>query len=31
MIEISLLAGEVFFLMLWLISRGMIWIQQKKI
>ncbi len=31
MIEISLLTGEVFFSMLWLISRGMIWIQQKKI
>ena len=31
MIEISLLIGEVFLLMLWLINRGMIWIQQKKI
>ena len=31
MIEISLLSGEVFFAGLWLLSRGMIWIRQKKI
>ncbi len=31
MIEISLLTGELFFSVLWLLIRGMIWIQQKKI
>ena len=31
MIEISLLSGELAFTALWLLSRGMIWIRQKKI
>ena len=31
LIEISLLTGELFFTLLWLLGRGMIWIQQKKI
>ena len=31
MIEISLLSGEVFFTVLWLLGRGMVWIQQKKL
>ena len=31
MIEISLLTGELFFTVLWLLGRGMIWIRQKKI
>ena len=31
MIEVSLLTGELFFTVLWLLIRGMIWIQQKKI
>ena len=31
LIEISLLTGELFFTVLWVLSRGMIWIQQKKI
>ena len=31
MIEISLLTGELFFTLLWLLGRGMIWIRQKKI
>ena len=31
LIEISLLTGELFFTVLWLLIRGMIWIQQKKI
>ena len=31
MIKISLLAGELFFTIMWLLSRGMIWTRQKKI
>ena len=31
MIEVSLLTGELIFTVLWLLIRGMIWIQQKKI
>ena len=31
MIKISLLTGELCFTVLWLISRGMIWMQQKKV
>ena len=31
MIKISLLTGELCFTVLWLLSRGMIWIQQKKV
>ena len=31
LIEISLLTGEAFFTMLWLLIRGIIWIQQRKI
>ena len=31
MIRISLLTGELCFTVLWLLCRGMIWIQQKKI
>lgn len=31
MIEIYLLSGELAFTTLWLLSRGMIWIRQKKI
>ena len=31
MIKISLLTGELCFPVLWLISRGMIWMQQKKV
>ena len=31
MIEVSLLTGEFFFTVLWLLIRGMIWIQQKRI
>ena len=31
MIKISLLTGELCFTVLWLLCRGMIWIQQKKI
>ena len=31
MIKISLLTGELYFTVLWLISRGMIWMQQKKV
>lgn len=31
MMEISLLSGEVFFAVLWLLSRAVIWIRQKKI
>ena len=31
MIKISLFTGEVFFAALWLLVRGMVWIQQKKI
>ena len=31
MIEVSLLTGELFFTVLWLLIRGMIWIQQKRI
>lgn len=31
MIKISLLTGELCFTVLWLLSRGMIWMQQKKV
>ena len=31
MIKISLLTGELCFTVLWLLSRGMIWLQQKKV
>ena len=31
LIKISLLTGELFFTVLWLLIRGMIWIRQKKI
>ena len=31
MIRISLLTGELCFTVLWLLSRGMIWMQQKKV
>ena len=31
MITISLLTGELCFTVLWLLSRGMIWMQQKKV
>ena len=31
LIEISLFTGEAFFTMLWLLIRGIIWIQQRKI
>ncbi len=31
LIEISLSTGELFFTVLWLLSRGMIWIRQEKI
>ena len=31
LMKISLLTGELFFTVLWLLVRGMIWIQQKKI
>ena len=31
LIEVSLLTGELIFTVLWLLIRGMIWIQQKKI
>ena len=31
MIQISLLTGELCFTVLWLLSRGMIWMQQKKV
>ena len=31
MIKISLLTGELCFTVLWLLSRGMIWMKQKKV
>ena len=31
MIKISLLTGELCFTVLWILSRGMIWMQQKKV
>ena len=31
MIKISLLTGELCFTVLWFLSRGMIWMQQKKV
>ena len=31
MIKISLLTGELSFTVLWFLSRGMIWMQQKKV
>ena len=31
MIKISLLTGELYFTVLWILSRGMIWMQQKKV
>ena len=31
MIKVSLLTGELCFTVLWILSRGMIWMQQKKV